>query len=496
MSFDYVVIGAGVSGMTTAVLLAQAGFRVALVEKAPKLAPLLRGFSRKGVYFDTGFHYTGGLGDGETLDLSFRHLGLSGDLSKYPFDQAGFDGYRGPGTEKEFGFPFGYESLGEALSDAFPSEARGVAEYLRKVREVCDTFPYLNLDASWESFSALGQVHSETLGEVLDRLTASAPLKRLLSLHALLYGVSPEEVSFSQHAAVVGTYYQSVYGLRGGGLSLAKAFEKRLGQLGVELFLGRGAEKVLLSPSGGLSGIRLEDGTDLPCSGCVSTIHPHLFLNLVRDASLRPAYRHRLERLEETASAFVLYAVTEKPVDRLNKRNLFLGGEESWPPVLTEGSLEGRCLYVTAASPAEGGDGAGGLIVICPADYREVERWADSGSRSRPEAYRRYKEEVMGRLWSRIEGEIPELKGQCLFREGATPLTMRDFTQAPRGGLYGVKHKAGQFNPQPATRIPGVWLAGQGVVAPGVLGAVLSGYLVCGNILGHDRMRKELKLCR
>jgi all-trans-retinol 13,14-reductase len=496
MSFDYLVLGAGVSGMTTAVLLAQAGFKVALVEKAPKLAPLLRGFSRQGVFFDTGFHYTGGLGDGEILDLSFRHLGLAGDLSKYPFDPAAFDCFLGPEEGSGFCFPVGYERLGEALCAAFPAEIPAITAYLRRVGEVCDSFPYLNLDAAWESFSAFGQVQSETLREVLDQLTPSAPLKRLLSLHFLLYGVSPDEVSFSQHASVVGTYYQSVHGLQGGGLSLAKAFEKRLGALGVELFLGRGAEKILLSPSGTLAGIRLEGGGVLSCSGCVSTVHPHIFLELAGDTPLRPAYRKRLAQLEETASAFVLYAVTEKPVSCLSKRNLFLGGKDVWPPVLTEGNLDDRSLYVTAASPAFADSGRGGLIAICPANFREVEEWADSESGKRPESYRRYKEEVVDRLWRRIEKELPELRGQCLSREGATPLTMRHFTQAPRGGLYGVKHKAGQFNPQPPTRIPGVWLAGQGVVAPGILGAVLSGYLACGNILGHERLRKELKQCR
>ena len=68
MSYDYLIIGAGASGLTSALILAQEGYRVALIERSPYLAPLLRGFSRRGVYFDTGFHYSGGLGRGEILD--------------------------------------------------------------------------------------------------------------------------------------------------------------------------------------------------------------------------------------------------------------------------------------------------------------------------------------------------------------------------------------------------------------------------------------------
>jgi all-trans-retinol 13,14-reductase len=42
----------------------------------------------------------------------------------------------------------------------------------------------------------------------------------------------------------------------------------------------------------------------------------------------------------------------------------------------------------------------------------------------------------------------------------------------------------------------GVYLAGQAVTAPGVLGAALSGFVTCGTILGHDRIMKELMECR
>ena len=55
---------------------------------------------------------------------------------------------------------------------------------------------------------------------------------------------------------------------------------------------------------------------------------------------------------------------------------------------------------------------------------------------------------------------------------------------------------SGQYNPGSATRIRGLFLAGQAVTSPGILGAVLSGFLACGNILGHDRLRKELAACR
>ena len=53
MTPRFVVIGAGVSGMSAALLLARHGYAVTLVEKFPLPAPTLRGFFRQGAYFET-----------------------------------------------------------------------------------------------------------------------------------------------------------------------------------------------------------------------------------------------------------------------------------------------------------------------------------------------------------------------------------------------------------------------------------------------------------
>ena len=113
--YDFVVIGAGAAGITSAITLARNGHRVALVEKRERTAPLLRGFSRKGIHFDTGFHYTGGLGPGEPLDLFFRYLGLADHLVTFPFPGAGFRRLSLRRDRFEFQLPYGYELLREGL---------------------------------------------------------------------------------------------------------------------------------------------------------------------------------------------------------------------------------------------------------------------------------------------------------------------------------------------------------------------------------------------
>jgi all-trans-retinol 13,14-reductase len=494
MRYDFVVIGAGISGITSAITLAQNGYQVALLEKAGHTAPLLRGFSRRGVHFDTGFHYTGGLGKGEPLELFFRYLGLAEHLGSYPFAAEGSDLFRCEHPGFEFQVPTGYARLQEKLSEAFPAEREAIKSYLDQVRAVCATMPYLNLDAEIDSNAALRRILGPTLRETLDALTGNRMLKSLFSMHSLLYGVSCDEVSFAQHAAIVGNYYQSTCGIRGGGLRLAGASDARLAELGVDVRCSSEVTGFLVGAGGALSGVRLADGEALACNTAIATVHPRILLELAPEGTFRPAYRKRLGALEETVSAFLCFAVAKEPLPALAGTNRFLLPDAGCLSELGKRPVGAGALYLSAAYRA-GESVPHGFIGICPTQFTTTTPWATSCFGKRPEAYRQFKAEVLGRMQDQIERAYPDLAGNIEFIEGSTPLTLRDFGNTPFGGLYGVKHRVGQYNPQPVTRIPGLYLAGQAIVAPGVMGAVISGLLACGTILGHDFMRKKLQAC-
>ena len=495
MTHDFVVVGAGVSGLTSALLLARNGYSVALIEKAGHTAPLLRGFSREGVQFDTGFHYAGGMGSGEPLDVFFRYLGLSDHLSCFPFDARGFDTFRSIRDGFEFSFPSGYDPLRENLLEAFPAERSAVEGYLHAVRSAFDSVPYMNLDAPLDPKGALSRVFGPTLRETLDSLTGDEVLKNVLSTHCLLYGVPPEEVSFLQHACIVGSYYLSAGGITGGGRSLATAYDARLEELGVEIHRGCGVASLSVAPEGSLRGVRLNDGKEMRCGGAVVTVHPRAMLEMVPEGSFRPAYKNRILGLEDTVSAFALYSVSDLPLPFLAGRNLFVLPSPDGFRTLGNRPLEESPLYLTAAC-APPGDAPRGFIGIFPTLPEATRAWDDSVTGRRPGSYGRFKEGIAGRMESLVKRYCPELGGATVCAASSTPLTVRDFCNAPSGALYGVKHRVGQYNPVPLTRVKGLYLAGQAVTSPGILGAVLSGFMACGNILGHDRLIKGLKACR
>lgn len=493
MTYDFVVIGAGVSGMTTALVLARHGQRVALLEQAPHPAPLLRGFDRGGRHFETGFHYAGGLDADGILTRFFRYLGLSEGIEAVPFDGAGFDLLR-RGDGSEFRFPTGYRELAVRLESCYPGERAGIGRYLRLLQENWQQLPYLNLDADFGSLGPFGILQGPSLAEVLDRTVSDPGLRQLLTLHTLLHGVPAGAIPFALHASVIGLYYRSVHGIRGGGGQVAAAFASGLERAGVSLLTGCRATGLTWTAAGNLAGVVTDSQGVLACRECVASMHPGMFLDLVGPAPLRPAYRKRLAGLEETVSAYLCFCRGDRPLPLLSGRNVYLAGRHDQPLEDLAAPPQERLLYL-AGSPAASGEAPRDFVAICPARFAETAPWQESRRSRRPAGYQQFKADIMGRLQERIGVACPELRGRFTLVAGATPLTLRDYLGHPAGGLYGVGHRVGQYNPQAATRLPGVYLTGQATAAPGLLGGMLSGFLTCGEILGHDRLRGEIKQC-
>ena len=76
MKHDVVIIGSGLGGLVCGSLLAREGMRVLVLERQSQPGGCLQSYQRHGFAFDTGFHYVGGLAEGQRMHRIFSYLGL------------------------------------------------------------------------------------------------------------------------------------------------------------------------------------------------------------------------------------------------------------------------------------------------------------------------------------------------------------------------------------------------------------------------------------
>jgi all-trans-retinol 13,14-reductase len=491
VQYDSIVIGSGLSGLTSALLLARSGRQVLVVEQASQPAPVVRGFSRAGYYFDSGFHYVGGLGEGGAFLPHFSHLGLKDKLELFPFDSKGFDRLKISATGETFSLPVGFTAIKEELSKRFPGVRVEIEGYLDDIAVEWSRYPYLDLDLDSRDLG-LTSVHGTSLTERLQVFSAYPELQSLLSMHSLLYGVAPDETPVALNTQVSGSYYHSVHGIVGGGRALIDALIELLAAAGGEVRCN--AEVTALRTSAdAICGIRLTNGEEIDAKEVVATNNPCLLPDLLPQGVIRPAYLKRLRSLRQTPSAYIVFAKSSQSLNALRRSNLFVQPKAGIFDPGTERTLEERPFYLTAADQGhESGDNT--LIGIIQASYAEVAEWDNTGKR-RSGKYRAEKEKIAQRLLALFVESCPEFADLEIL-DLATPLTLRDYSYAPQGAIYGVGRFLGQYNPQPVTRLPGLYLSGQAIAAPGFLGTVVAAYLTCGSILGHELLRGELKACR
>ncbi|MFT5729626.1 MAG: all-trans-retinol 13,14-reductase, partial [Desulforhopalus sp.] len=78
-----------------------------------------------------------------------------------------------------------------------------------------------------------------------------------------------------------------------------------------------------------------------------------------------------------------------------------------------------------------------------------------------------------------------------------TPLTMRDWVNSPGGSAYGVLRSSSQMLATALlnrTAVKGLYLAGQNVTAPGVIGTIMGSFSTVKLILGTDEFKKMIHL--
>ncbi|MFN7145082.1 MAG: hypothetical protein ACK4YP_14995, partial [Myxococcota bacterium] len=109
-------------------------------------------------------------------------------------------------------------------------------------------------------------------------------------------------------------------------------------------------------------------------------------------------------------------------------------------------------------------------------------------------AYRDYKGALLDATIAAICRDYPGWR--VVDAEASTPLTTERYVGTPDGAVYGHYHSVaqmGRYRLPMVTKVRGLVQVGQTVGFPGICGAMMSAYVACGEMMGSERLVRELR---
>jgi phytoene dehydrogenase-like protein len=492
--YDHIVVGGGISGLTLTLLLASNGKKVLLLEKGPHIGGSLIRFYKNNIPFDTGFHFTAGFSKGGILTDMLSVLGISEQIKPIFLS--------GPGSgvfvfEKDnliYDVAAGTNNFRLNLHKFFPQEISAIDTYIALVKKVWQSTPSLDLRKVGVSGQAIDEDYL-SLQQVLDSLTTNNHLKGLLSAFCVCYGVSPKETSFANHARIAGGLYESVARIQNGGEAFIRAFNQRFSQSNIEVCCNTTISECADIKNDSVGKFVLSNGESVTATDCTFTIHPQEILKILPHQHFRKAFLERVAAFETSYGFFSVFGIVEN-ADPLN----FGPSIASLLPSTDLNNLldpaqkqETALAIIRCVETGKDGKKYCTVNAFGPEFYSHLKQWADTSIGKRPAEYYAYKAQRINRVTQRFYALYPQYRDHFKVLDAASVLTFRDYLFSPEGNAYGIKQKMGQFNLFGKLPLLNIYVAGQSAVLPGIVGAMVSSFIVARNIIGKEKFNQFIE---
>ena len=131
---DVLIIGSGIGGLSSGIILIKLGYKVTIVEKNREPGGMMRSYKRFGIDCPVGIHYLGALDKDQPLRRIFDYLGVT---TKLPIEQMGINGPIDKYIFDDFSFdlPSGLDAYEESLRENFPQDNLQITEIMTGLKK-------------------------------------------------------------------------------------------------------------------------------------------------------------------------------------------------------------------------------------------------------------------------------------------------------------------------------------------------------------------------
>ena len=513
-SYDAIVIGSGIGGLTTAALLSELGQKVCVLEQHYTAGGYTHSYSRDGYEWDVGVHYIGDVGARTRTRKLFDFLS-DGKLEWAPMDAEYDRFYIG---DRVFCAHAGKQEFRDNLVAQFPAEEKAIDRYMQLLRSVGGALQMLGMDrlmkpwqrlaaSPWLKWKTPDFIYQKT-HDVLSELTSDPDLIATLCGQWGDMGLPPKQSAFLVHAMIVRHYMYGGFYPVGGSWRIADSIIPRIQKTGGEVFTYARVSEIRVE-QGSVIGVEMEDGHLIECDCVISSAGVNnTFRHLLPPALVeQTGYAESLENVRPSFGHLGVYIGLKHSAEELGlpRTNFWIYPGNDYDAAIDAFEKDTRApfpvVYISFPSAKDPDyenrhPGTATIEIVAPAPYAWFEQWKGSTWGKRGEDYDEFKADLGERLMRHLYDKLPQLEGKVDYYEVSTPLSTEWFSAYQRGELYGLDHTPERLKQDwlgPRTRIPGLWLTGQDTLTCGVTGAMMAGVLTTTAMVGMRKIAPLMK---
>ena len=459
--YDVIVIGGGVSGLTSAALFSRFGFSVCVVEMDARPGGYVAGFRRKDYRFDSAIHWLNQCGENGLVTSAFKMIG-----SDYPKAKDQLKIRRFRVGDMDYVVTKDVDQLMNSLISDFPHEEKGIRKFFKHAKRIGKSFAnFSDVSRTMQTMSLM-----EKAFHGIKMLRFAMPFIPHISYHGdegikkglskyfkdekllSIFAAEPDLLSclIPISWAHIGDFQTPP---EGGSQSFAEWLTHVTQSYNNDIFFQSKVERILLGDRGEAKGVEFTHKGE---SYTVNSRHviaacdvEALYEKMLPKGIASDKMLNNLKNAELYASAITLSVALDCTAESLGfgEEIIYLGRDDISRAEHGSGDPHTSGMHILASStrdktlaPEDGGT----ITIFIPGfieqfDYWKTER-GENGEYIRGDAYKELKQEVADILLDRVEKNLSiDLRSHIVYLDIATPITHQRYTGNRGGTMMGAR---------------------------------------------------------
>ena len=455
--YDVVVIGSGLAGLTSANVLARAGYSVLLLEHHYQLGGMATWFKRKG---------------GHIFDISLHGfpIGMKKSCRKYWTPEIAerivqLDGIRFENPQFSLETTFDRDSFTNILVEQF-----GIS--LEVVSEFFDTARGMNFFDDQEM----------TTGELFERFFPGRDDVVRLLMEPITYanGSTLEDPALTYGIVFSNFMSKGVFTFEGGTDALVGAMKDEMVSNGVDVRIRCLVESIEVTPDRKVAAV-VVNGRRITCGAVVSNANiKQTVFELVGEDSFDPEFVEDARAVRLNNSSCQVYIAMKPGASFEPCGDLLFHSEHHGFDIdaMLSREISSRTFSFYYPRTRPGSD----RHLVVSSTNANFSDWADLSEAD----YEESKRDLCETTLDCLEQYVPELREIVEHVEASTPRTFQHYTRHLQGASFGTKFEGLKVSQKLPEQVQGLFHAGSvGIIMSGWLGAVNYGVIVANEIENH-----------